>query len=371
MKSKRIATFAAALVMAFSVAATPAFAAEWSKGMIKETTSTSDDGTKITKCEVIQFDYSYYTTRSASSDSKVTDTFVYRKASEVAKEDVIPGENGKKAVEVSVKFTKEELAKFAQSGVAVRLSDLSLPDLKENNAVLAGWASAKNDKIFETQAKAEKAKYFLRTNDEITDLFTRSKGCTLYPIFREKTKEELKADALVEQKAEKVAVDKDGNEISAAKVNVNVKALAQDEVAGALKASGVDSASAALYDITVTDSNGNNVKVIDGKTVTVRLDRPKLDGNVSFTLYHIDGNKAEEIEITVSDDAITFENDEFSPYVLTWKISSGVSDGNNPATGDDFNVVPIIIIGALALVAGVAVVIIRKAKSGSDDDGEE
>ena len=361
MKSKKIAAFAASLLMAFSVAVTPVFAAEWSKTMIRETKSVSDDGTKITRCEVIKFDYSYYTTRNASADSKVTDSYIYKKATETASEEVIPGDNGKKAVEISLKFTKEELAAFAENGVTVRLKNLTLPDdLKDADAVLAGWASVKNDKVFESQTKAEKAKCFLHPDDEIMDLFTRSKGCTLYPVFRAKTKEEQKADALVEQKAEKVAVDKKGNEISSAKVNVNVKALAQKEVAGALKASGADASAAALYDITVTDTNGDEVKIIKGKTVTVRLDRPKIDGNVNFRLYHIDGSKAEEMEITVSDDAITFESSEFSPYVLTWTISSGVSDGSNPATGDDFNVVPILIIGGLALVAGIVVVILRR-----------
>lgn len=373
MKYKRIAALAAALLMTVSVAGSTALAADWNKStMVGLEQTRSDDGTKIIRREAVKFDYSYYTAKEASSDSKVTKTYVYQVASDTkGSEEVTTDENGKKAVVVTIPFTPAETAKLAASGVTVRLADLKLPVLKDGDAITAGWSTVKTEKIYETQTKAEAAKGFLLPESEITDLLTKAKGCTLYPVFRNKTAEELAADALIEQKAEKVAKDKNGTEISAAKVNVNVKALSEEKVSNALKVSGADSATSALYDITVTDKNGDNVTVLKGKTVTVTLERPTLDGNVNFKLYHIDGSKAEEMEITVSDDAITFESDEFSPYVLTWHVSSGASDRNNPSTGDDFNVVPFIIIALLALAAGVTVIVIRKGKSGGDDDEEE
>lgn len=334
MKSKRMASLLVSLILAAAVSCTTVFAADWNKMTLLGSEQTEIDSMINTADdETVSFDYSYYTTKAAASKSKVTKTYT------------------------------------APEGEIIRLSDLALPILKEGSTVTAGWATVKTENVYETQADAEKAEGFVQPNEDITHALAQGGAVyTLYPVFRNKTEDELAAEAAEEAKAEKVAKDGDGNEISVSKVNVGVKALSGDEVSNALKASGADAATSALYDITVTDDSGRKVTVLDGKAITVTLERPKLDGNVSFKLYHIQGDKAEEVPITVNGDSIIFSASEFSPYVLTWKISSGISRAGNPATGDDFNVVPFIIIAGVALAAVVALLVIKKVKGGKDEE---
>lgn len=332
MKPKRMASLVMSLVLAASVSCATVFAADAGKMTVLSAEQTKLDSViNSVDNNSLEFDYAYYTSRTASAKSKVTKTYI------------------------------------VAEGAAVTLNDLALPTLKEGSAVTAGWSTLKTETVYETQEQAETAEGFVNPDDDITETAFHNKVYTLYPVFRSKTSDELAAEAAEEAKAEKVAKDENGTEISEAKINVEVKALSGDEVSNALKASGANAATSALYDITITDDNGNKVTVLDGKSVTVTLERPKLDGNVSFKLYHINGNKAEEVPIQVNGDCITFSNSDFSPYVLTWKISSGISGSGNPITGDDFNVVPIIIIAGVALAAAVAVLVIKKVKNGKDE----
>lgn len=336
MKFKRMASLTVSLVLAASVSCATVFAADRNKMTLLGTEHAELDSiTSMTDNREIDFDYSYYTSAAATAKSRVVQTYT------------------------------------ADRGVAIKLRDLGLPILKEGNTITAGWSTVKTDTVYENQASAETAKGFVRPGDDITDALSQDTVYTLYPVFRSLTESELATQEAEELNAEKVAKDENGTEISAAKVKIHVKALSEDEVSNALKASGANAATSALYDITITDSSGNKVTVLDGKTVAVSLERPKLDGNVSFKLYHINGNTAEEVPIEVIDDAIIFNSSSFSPYVLTWKISSGISGSGNPMTGDDLNALPFIIIAGVALAAVVAVLVIRKVKGGNDDkDGE-
>lgn len=331
MKLKRMASLVMSLVLAASVSCTTVWAADLAKITVLGAEQTKPESVvSATANENIELDYAYYTARNAAAKSKVTKTYTVKE------------------------------------GDSVTLSDLVLPTLKEGSAVTAGWATVKTEKIYESQAKAEAAEGFVQPDDDITEVLFHSKVYTLYPVFRSKTEDELAAEAAEEAKAEKVAVDETGTEISAAKVNVEVKALSVDEVSNALKASGANAATSALYDITITDDNGDKVTVLEGKSITVTLERPKLDGNVSFKLYHIDGNKAEEVPIRVNGDSIIFSNSDFSPYVLTWKIASGSSGAGNPITGDS-SLLPVFIIAGVALAAIVALLVIKKVKGGKDE----
>lgn len=371
MTFKRITALAMALVIGVATAGFSASAAEWNRdAMLRVTQSRSSDGAKITKREVIAFDYAYFTTKKAAADSKELKTFVYREASETKSEQVTDTKDGKKAVTVTLAFTNKELDALKAEGVTVRLSDLALPVPTDFDAAFAGWATVKTVKVFSTQEEAAKTKGFVAPDAEITPDLCKNALYTLYPVFRNKTQAELAAEAEAEAKAEKIAVDQNGTEISAAKVSVNVKALDEQKVDDALKATGADASNAVLYDITVTDRHGDKVEVLEGKAVTVTLARPSLDGNVSFKLYHIENGKAEEMEIAVSDDAITFESDEFSPYVLTWTVSAHTpaSGGSNPPTGDDLNVGLLIGLAAGALVVAVVVLVIRSKRGKGGDD---
>lgn len=331
MKFKRMASLVMSLVLAASVSCTTVLAADSAKITVPGAEQTKVDSVmSAANDETIELDYAYYTTRNAAAKSKVTKTYT------------------------------------VSEGASVKLSDLALPTVKEGNAVTAGWATVKTEKVYESQAKAETAEGFVKTDDDITEALFHSKVYTLYPVFRNKTEDELAAEAAAEAKAEKVAVDENGTQISEAKVNVEVKALSGDEVSNALKASGANPATSALYDITITDDNGDKVIVLEGKSITVTLERPKLDGNVNFKLYHINGNKAEEVPIQVNGDSIIFSNNDFSPYVLTWKISSGISGAGNPLTGDN-SLLPVFIIASVALAAIVALLVIKKVKGGKDE----
>ena len=330
MKLKRMASLFVSLVLAASVSCATAFASGEDKVSTLSSEQVLSGVTKMTGDNAVRFDYSYYTTRTAAAKSRVTKTYE------------------------------------AVDGSAATLADLKLPVIKEGGAITAGWSTVKNDTVYENQAEAEKAEGFVKPSDQI--IVAHDAVYTLYPVFRNKTEDELTAEAAAEAKAEKIAVDENGTQISAAKVNVNVKALSGDEVSNALKASGADATTSALYDITITDDNGRKVEVLEGKSVTVTLERPKIDGNVNFKLYHIENGKAEEVKIVVNNDSIIFNSDSFSPYVLTWKISSGISGSGNPLTGDDFNVVPIIIIAGVALAAVIAVLVIKKIRDGKDDE---
>lgn len=332
MKFKRMASLLVSLALATSVSCATVFASGHDKVTALSSEQILSGITKATEDGSVRFDYSYYTNMAASTKSKVTKTYT------------------------------------AAVGSAVTLDDLNLPVIKEGNAITAGWSTVKNETIYENQTEAEKANGFVKPSDEISYSVAEDTIYTLYPVFRSKTEDELSAEAASEAKAEKIAVDGNGIEISAAKVNINIKALSGDEVSNALKASGANATTSALYDITITDDNGDKVKMLEGKSIEVTLERPKIDGNVSFKLYHIENGKAEEVKIVVNNDSIVFNADSFSPYVLTWKISSGISGSGNPITGDDFNALPIIIIAGVALAAVVAVLVIKKVRDGKSDD---
>ena len=62
---------------------------------------------------------------------------------------------------------------------------------------------------------------------------------------------------------------------------------------------------------------------------------------------------------------VVFESDSFSPFALAWRAKNYGSTGA-PNTGDDFNVVPIIIIAGVAAVAAMAVLIIKKKKEAAE-----
>lgn len=125
------------------------------------------------------------------------------------------------------------------------------------------------------------------------------------------------------------------------------------------------------FDITFTDSDGNEVQPKDGKKVTVKVPLPEFLKNLTFYLYHFNINgKATSVKFEIKNGFVIFEAESFSKYVLsTTKLDDDVLPGGSDDLGtgegsgnDNQNTGIALAIAPVALAAGFVIVSAKKRK---------
>lgn len=166
-----------------------------------------------------------------------------------------------------------------------------------------------------------------------------------------KTDDSSKTDGQ-QEKAENIAVDDNGNKYTKDQIKINAKKLSAGEAEQYIKLTGEQADSALAYDITLTTADGKTtLKLIEGKTLTVELSRPDVNGKFAFNVYHIESGKAVPVKLSETSGAkIVFDASGFSPYVLAWHEIT--STGDAPKTGDSFS--PVVLILLLIFSAAAA-----------------
>ena len=157
-----------------------------------------------------------------------------------------------------------------------------------------------------------------------------------------------------------------GEKFTEEDVNVCCIKIIGDDAQSAMESVGADSKNAIVYDISISDAEGNLLQVISGQKIRVSLPIPQKspDGAV-FSVFHIkrDG-KAEKMTVTVSENQISFDSNDFSPYVITWAVSEETPTENisAPSASSVNNMTIVGITAAMVTMIGMicAAVIIKK-----------
>ena len=182
--------------------------------------------------------------------------------------------------------------------------------------------------------------------------------------------EEVSDTASTDSSQDSVATNPEtGENFTEKDVNVCYIQIIGDDAQSAMESVGADSKNTIVYDISISDADGNLLQVISGQKIRVSLPIPKKvpDGAV-FTVFHIKRNgKTEKMSVTVSQDQISFDSNDFSPYVITWAVSEETPTENisAPATSSMNNITIVGITAAMVTMIGMicAAVIIKKKAS--------
>ena len=161
---------------------------------------------------------------------------------------------------------------------------------------------------------------------------------------------------------EYIAVDADGNKYTADQIVIhgNTSPLSAESAAQFIKLVNGDPDRAAVYDITITNKDNKPLKLIDGKTIKVRLSVPRIGRTVSFRLYHISGDSAQSVSFSMNGGSPEFNASGFSPYVLTWH---DINSTGSPGTGDDFSPVIFIVLILISASAAAGTIAYNKLKT--------
>ena len=178
-------------------------------------------------------------------------------------------------------------------------------------------------------------------------------------------------DTPEENEGEFVAQNADGTQYTADQIVVHVNTIPSDTEAAATYRQMVDADAerSVVYDISITDSDGNVLTMLPGKTLTVSVPLPMVDGQAVYELIHIaGGGQPESVTITkIAGDKAYFEAGSFSPYILKWDIpkstDSSATSNETPATGDNFSPVIFIVLLVVAAAAAGTVLVRRNKKS--------
>ena len=138
-------------------------------------------------------------------------------------------------------------------------------------------------------------------------------------------------------------VDENNNGVATGSVSI-VKETASEEQVAAVKEAAASAENvnitdkAEIVDISLKNEEGNVIKLSNG-TLKISL---KKDADVDYTkytvvVYHLkDDNTLEKLDVTVSDDAISFVTGGLSPFVIDYvEVQSG--DDNTPSKPDSGN----------------------------------
>ena len=138
-------------------------------------------------------------------------------------------------------------------------------------------------------------------------------------------------------------VDENNNGVSTGSVSIAKETASEEQVAAvkeaAASAENVNiTDKAEIVDISLKNEEGNVIKLSNG-TLKISL---KKDADVDYTkytvvVYHLkDDNTLEKLDVTVSDDAISFVTGGLSPFVIDYvEVQSG--DDNTPSKPDSGN----------------------------------
>ena len=137
-------------------------------------------------------------------------------------------------------------------------------------------------------------------------------------------------------------------------------------------AKNVDFSRAVVFNVVLMNANGDMLTMLPNHSIYVDLDMTdfKESDLKNAVLFHITDGKAEGVRCwTITNDSkkcwIRFAGDSFSPYVVA-NIGATTSTGSdNPGTGD-FSALPIILIGAAALLGIGGVLVYRKKKADAE-----
>lgn len=185
-------------------------------------------------------------------------------------------------------------------------------------------------------------------------------------VWSEEPEEEVKDNNPLEVVAtdtnEYIAVDADGNKYTADQIVIhgNTSPLSAESAAQFIKLVNGDPDRAAVYDITITNKDNKPLKLIDGKTIKVRLSVPRIGRTVSFRLYHISGDSAQSVSFSMNGGSPEFNASGFSPYVLTWH---DINSTGSPGTGDDFSPVIFIVLILISASAAAGAIAYNKLKT--------
>lgn len=160
-----------------------------------------------------------------------------------------------------------------------------------------------------------------------------------------------------------VARSKDGTKYTPDQIVIhgNTTALSAKEAASYIQTARTDAEKSVVYNIYITDNAGNLLTMLPGKTLTVSVALPKVDGQVAYELIHIANGQPESVKIAkIADGKAWFEADGFSPYVLTWHETKSTG---SPSTGDNFSPVIFIVLLVVAAAAAGTVLVLRNKKS--------
>ncbi|MBQ5545681.1 MAG: LPXTG cell wall anchor domain-containing protein, partial [Clostridia bacterium] len=177
-----------------------------------------------------------------------------------------------------------------------------------------------------------------------------------------------------------VAKDAKGNTYAAKDIKISAVRYSTDEakkhIETARKSSdgkNIDFSRAVVFEVNLTNANGDTLTLLPKHSVYVDLDMTayKESELKNAALFHIAGDSAESVLCwTITNDSgkcwIRFSGSSFSPYVVA-NIGATTSTGtdNNPGTGD-FSALPIILIGAAALLGIGGVLVYRKKKADAE-----
>ena len=138
-------------------------------------------------------------------------------------------------------------------------------------------------------------------------------------------------------------VDENNNGVATGSVSIAKETASEEQVAAvkeaAASAENVNiTDKAEIVDISLKNEEGNVIKLSNG-TLKISL---KKDADVDYTkytvvVYHLkDDNTLEKLDVTVSDDAISFVTGGLSPFVIDYvEVQSG--DDNTPSKPDSGN----------------------------------
>lgn len=120
---------------------------------------------------------------------------------------------------------------------------------------------------------------------------------------------------------------------------------------------------AKIVDISLKNEDGSIVKLSNG-TIKVSL---KKDAGIDYTkydvvVYHLkDDNTIEKLDVTVSDDAISFVTSSLSPFVIDYVASSAESGSSvAPGTGDSAPFALYLLLAFLAMIVACGTMFTKK-----------
>ncbi len=148
--------------------------------------------------------------------------------------------------------------------------------------------------------------------------------------------EEKDAVDEVEKSEDAVITDSEGKEITDEDIYMDIEALDATTITkfeAALKVAGVelsDDVKAEFFNITLEDKNGVKLAMKSGKLyVTFAYPDGTAQDTHSFRVYHMDGDKLEEVTYALTDEGIVMEADAFSPYAVVYEKAVTTGDTNN------------------------------------------
>lgn len=157
-----------------------------------------------------------------------------------------------------------------------------------------------------------------------------------------------------------------GETFKADEITTQISEMSGDMADIALNAVGVSADNAFVYDIEVIDKDGNELVTVNGSSLTISLPLPSAEYDKETNkLYRIDDDEeAQSVDFDVTSDGVTLSVTDFGLYVFTLQETAQAS------TSSSFDIIPLLIggPGILASIGAVAFVLIRRKKSGTEEE---